>query len=151
MSNRYGREIRSATPADAAGLAELLGACGVAIAPRALAERIETLRQDRGSALLALAWGPPCGLIVLHWHATLVDAHPVAAVSTLAVAPDERRQGIGRLLLKAGAQAARAAGCGVLRLDAGPEPETASLRGFCAATGFAETAARYERPLRKRS
>lgn len=149
MSNRYGLEIRSATPADAAGLAELLGACGVAIAPRALAERIEALRQDRGSALLALAWGPPSGLIVLHWHATLVDVHPVAAVSTLAVAPDERRQGIGRLLLKAGAQAARAAGCGVLRLDA--EAEAASLRGFCAATGFAETAARYERPLRKRS
>ncbi|AWN34564.1 GNAT family N-acetyltransferase [Methylobacterium radiodurans] len=149
MSNRYGLEIRSAGPADAAGLSDLLGACGLAIAPRALAERIEALRQDRGSALLALAWGPPSGLIVLHWHATLVDAHPVAAVSTLAVAPEERRQGIGRLLLKAGAQAARAAGCGVLHLDAGPE--AASLRGFCAATGFAETAARYERPLRKRN
>ncbi|GJD92561.1 hypothetical protein BHAOGJBA_6116 [Methylobacterium hispanicum] len=151
MSNRYGLEIRSASAADAPGLAELLGACGIAIPPRALALRIEALRQEGGSALLALAWGPPSGLIVLHWHATLVDAHPVAVVSTLAVAPEERRQGIGRLLLKAGAQAARSAGCGVLRLDAGPEPAAASLRGFCAATGFAETAARYERPLRKRS
>lgn len=151
MSNRYGLEIRSATPADAPGLAELLGACGVAIPPRALAERIEALRQDRGSALVALAWGPPSGLIVLHWHATLLDAQAVAEVGTLAVAPDERRQGIGRLLLKTGAQAARAAGCGALRLGVGQDAAAESLRGFCAATGFAEMETRYERPLRKRS
>ena len=140
-------EIRAATAADAPGLCELLAVAGRPVSPRSLAPRLDAVRQQPGAALLALAWGPPSGLVVLHWHATLDADRPVAQITTLLVAPEERRRGIGRVLVKAAAQAARVAGCGALELSAAPEP---GLDAFCRATGFAEAGPRFVRALRKR-
>ena len=120
---------------------------GIEIAPQAVGQQLEAIREGRGTALVALAWGPPSGLVVLHWYRTLLAAGPRATISLLLVAPDERRRGIGRLLVKAAAQAARTAGCDVLELGAtGGQPD---LAGFCLATGFAAAGATYVRPLRK--
>jgi aminoglycoside 6'-N-acetyltransferase I len=96
--------------------------------------------------LVALEWGPPSGLVVLHWYRRLEEARPVAQITTLLVGAEERRRGIGRLLVKAAAQAARNAGCGLLEMAAGEDP---SLAAFCLATGFTVAAPRYLRPLRK--
>lgn len=144
MSLRYGMEIRAATAAEAPGLATLLAEAGLKVEPRALAERLTTLRQGASTALVALQWGPPSGVVLLHWRPTLTAGH-VAEVSLLLVAAEQRRQGIGRLLLKAAAQAARVAGCERIEIAAeGPE-----LAAFCRATGFAEAGARFTRSLRK--
>lgn len=145
MSGRYGLEIRAMTPADAPGVAELLRAGGLAAEPAVLVERLATLKRS-GQALLALEWGPPSGIIVLHWLAELTGA-PSAEASLLLVAPEERRRGIGRLLLKAGAQAARSAGCGALRLRASAGGD--ALLAFCRASGFVEDGTALLRPLRK--
>lgn len=144
MTSRYGLEIRAASVADAAGLAELLGG---APDPRALAERLTALQQGPGTALIAVDWGPPSELVVLHWYRTLGAAQPVAQVTTLLVRAEDRRRGIGRLLLKAAAQAARSAGCGALELLA--PAEASSLADFCRATGFSQAGTRFVRPLRK--
>lgn len=148
MGSRYGLEIRAATSVDAPGLAELLGAAGRPIAAGDLAERIVALREAQGAALIALEWGPPSGLVVLHWYRTLDAAAPTARITMLLVGPDERRRGIGRLLLKAAAQAARVAGCDALHLVV--EREQPALRAFCEATGFARAGSSYARPLRKK-
>ncbi len=140
-------EIRAATAADAPGLHELLAEAGHPVPQRALAQRLDAVRQQPGAALLALAWGPPSGLVVLHWYAALDADQPVAQITTLLVGADERRRGIGRLLVKAAAQAARLAGCGALQIAAAAEP---GLEGFCRATGFAENGSRFVRGLRKR-
>lgn len=147
MSGRYGLEIRAATGTDGPGLAELLAACGQPVPARDLAERIEGLRRDQGAALVAVEWGPPSGIVVLHWYRTLQAASPIAEITTLLVGPDDRRRGLGRLLLKAASQAARSAGCGRLNLLADPDQE--ALHAFCAATGFTQAGSRYDRPLRK--
>jgi aminoglycoside 6'-N-acetyltransferase I len=149
VSSRYGLEIRAATSAEAPGLAELLGAAGHIIAPPLLAERLDALRQGSGTALVALEWGPPSGLVVLHWYRTLSAALPTAQITTLLVGPEQRRRGIGRMLLKAASQAARTAGCGSLELTAdGSQPD---LDAFCRATGFTEAGPRFLRQLRKKS
>src|ERR1700712_5018714 len=62
--------------------------------------------------------------------------------------PDERRRGIGRLLVKAAEQAARVAGCGGLKLLSAADEE--ALHDFCRATGFTSVGPRFMRPLRKR-
>jgi GNAT superfamily N-acetyltransferase len=147
VASRYGLEIRAATAADAPGLATLLSAAGWAADARDMAERLAALREAPGAVLLAVQWGPPSGVIALHWYPALEEARPVAQVTTLLVGPDDRRAGIGRLLVKAAAQAARSAGCGRMELLA--PAEDVSLRGFCLATGFAEAGARFVRPLRK--
>ncbi len=147
MASRYGLQIRTATPADAPGIAELMGNSGHAVGAAALADRLEALRKEQGTALLALEWGPPSGLIVLNWFTTLNADTRVAQISTLLVGPEERRRGIARLLLKAAAQAARSAGCGSLHLLApGGVP---SLTLFAQASGFEEVGTSLVRPLRK--
>ena len=140
-------EIRAATAADAPGLCALLAEAGHPVAPRTLAQRLDAVRQQPGAALLALEWGPPSGLVVLHWHAVLDADQPVAQVTALLVGTEQRRRGIGRLLVKAAAQAARSAGCGALELTASAQP---GLEAFCRATGFAEAGQRFVRGLRKR-
>lgn len=149
MSSRYGLEIRAATEADAPALAELLRAAGWTVAPRGLAVRLGALQASGGTALVALDWGPPSGLVALHWHPTLESDLPVAQITTLLVGPDDRRRGIARLLLKAASQAARVAGCGTLRVSAAPDRD--GLAAFCRATGFAEADTGFVRPLRKKA
>jgi GNAT superfamily N-acetyltransferase len=148
VASRYGLEIRAAQGGDATGLAELLRASGHPVAAEALAERIEALRQGPGVALVAVEWGPPSGLIVLHWYPSLAASLPTAQITTLLVDPDARRRGIGRLLLKAASQAARSAGCGDLQLLTGSGQ--AELQAFGAATGFSDQGALSVRPLRKK-
>ncbi len=139
-------EIRAATAAEAPGLCELLAGAGHAVSRHVLAQRLDALRQQPGAALLALEWGPPSGLVVLHWHATLDADQPVARITTLLVGPERRRRGIGRLLVKAAAQAARLAGCGALQLSS----ESPGLDAFCRATGFTDAGQHFVRALRKR-
>jgi aminoglycoside 6'-N-acetyltransferase I len=149
LKTRYGLEIRAATGAEAIGISELLHGAGYAIEPRILAERLEAIRQAPGAALMAVEWGPPSGLIVLHWYRTLDADQLTARITTLLVGPNERRRGIGRLLVKAAAQAARVAGCGALELSTAPEHH--ELHQFCRATGFTEAGPCFARPLRKKT
>jgi aminoglycoside 6'-N-acetyltransferase I len=145
--SRYGLEIRAAVASDAAGLAQLLEPLHPSIPYRQLAERIEQQRASAGTVLLALEWGPPTGLVALHWYRTLFSDQPVARVTALFVDPDQRRRGIGRLLVKAASQAARVAGCATLLLDA--DPAASTLDPFCHATGFTAHGTTFDRHLRK--
>jgi aminoglycoside 6'-N-acetyltransferase I len=149
LKTRYGLEIRACTSADAAGISELLSASGHTISPRAIADRLEAVRSQPGTALLAAEWGPPSGLVLLHWYRTLDADQFTAQITMLLVGANERRRGIGRLLVKAAAQAARVAGCGKLELLVAPEEP--ALRMFCQATGFVEAGQCFVRPLRKKA
>jgi GNAT superfamily N-acetyltransferase len=145
--SRYGLEIRSALPADAPFLAELLAVAGVATPASELASRLAMLRASPGAVLMASDWGPAIGLVAVQWAPSLLAAEPVARVSALLVAPDARRRGVARALLKAASHAARAAGCGELELSA--RDSATDLLGFAVATGFTPLGAILSRPLRK--
>ena len=148
MANRYGLQIRAATHTDAAGLSELLATSGVTATGEAVGARLEALhRSGAGTALIAVEWGPPSGLIVVNWVRTLRADASIAHVDMLFVAPDDRRRGIARLLLKAAAQSARSAGCDELVIAV----REASLHAFCEANGFERSGQAYARALRKKS
>ena len=151
MSSRHGLAIRAAGAADAPGLAvllaELWAETGLAVPADALVERLEALRAGAGVALVAQEWGPPSGFVELHWYRTLAESRPVAQITRLYVGAEQRRRGIGRLLLKAASQAARMAECDTLQLVASPAP--ADLDAFCRATGFTSGGPGFLRPLRK--
>lgn len=148
MSNRHGLSIRAADSGDVDGLAELFKTAGRTVGRDALASRLNAIQDQPGALLLADEWGPPSGLIAVHWHAVLTADLKVGWISALLVDPDRRRSGVARLLLKAASQAARSAGCGELLLHA--PGELADLRAFGLATGFAENGQVLTRPLRKR-
>jgi predicted N-acetyltransferase YhbS len=148
LKSRYGLEIRAAANPDAQALNDLLLAAGHSVSPPVSAERLNALRQEAGAILIAAEWGPPIGLVALHWYRTLEGDQPTAQITTLLVAPSERRQGIGRLLVKSAAQTARLAGCSALELLTNPDGQ--DLLSFCSASGFAEVGRRFVRPLRKK-
>ena len=149
VSNWYGLAIRAAEPADADGIAELMRTAGQTVNHQGLANRLGAIRPDSGVVLLAVEWGPPTGVIALNWSWTLEADLRVAQGTFLLVDSEQRRRGIARLLLKAASQAARAAGCGELRLTSAPP--TSHLPEFCLKTGFADAGRIFARPLRKRS
>lgn len=146
---RYGVEIRAAVPADAADIALLLRQLGHETTPHGAAGRLDALRRDPDSAVLVAAgYGPVIGLVAVHWWGVLQQARPVARITALAVDEAERRRGIGRLLVKSGAQAARVAGCDLLELTTAPDREDA--QAFCRSIGFAPSALGFSRALRKK-
>ncbi|WP_426000141.1 GNAT family N-acetyltransferase [Caulobacter sp. DWR1-3-2b1] len=149
MSSRHGLSIRAADSGDVDGLAELLKTAGLTIVRDKLASRLGAMQDQPGVLLIADEWGPPSGVIALHWHSVLTADLKVGWISALLVDPDRRRNGVARLLIKAASQAARSAGCGELVLRAPIEP--GDLRTFCLATGFAESGEVFTRALRKRS
>lgn len=149
MSNRYGLSVRGAQIGVAEGLAELLSTAGVTVAKDRLAQRLAAVLDQPGALLIADEWGPPSGVIAVHWHAVLTADLKVGAISTLLVDPERRRNGVARLLLKSASQAARSAGCGALLVEA---PQAADdLRAFCLATGFEQNGETFARALRKRA
>lgn len=147
MTARYGLEIRSTQASDTLFLAEFLAATGHAVSAPELARRLEALRASGGVALMAADWGPPIGLIALHWSPSLFATRPTAFVIALLVGPEVRRRGIGRALLRAGAQTARQAGCGDLQLVA-PDG-SADLVAFGESNGFISRGIVLTRALRK--
>lgn len=149
MASRYGLQIRAATAADAEGLAELMGAVGVPVTAAAVAERLAAVRDHGcGSVVLAVEWGPPSGVLAFQWYPTLGADMPLAQIDWLAVAPEERRRGIARTLLKSASQAARLAGCGSCSLTL-PSDGDGTLRAFCGASGFEQAGTSFTRSLRK--
>lgn len=148
MGNRYGLEIRTAVGSDTAGLAALLGADGAPVGAADLAARLEDLQRNGGTVLVAVEWGPPSGFIALAPVRTLDAPRPFGLITTLMVAAESRRRGIGRVLLKAAGRAARQAGCDRLLLRVRPDQH--ALRAFCEAAGFTGEAQLYGRPLLKR-
>lgn len=149
MSNRYGLSIRSAQLGDVDGLVELLGAAGETVGKDRLSHRLTMLLDQPGALLIAEEWGPPSGVIAVHWHAVLTADLKVGSISMLLVAPDRRRNGVARLLLKSASQAARSAGCGELVLEAPVGAD--NLRAFGLATGFERSGETLVRALRKRA
>ncbi len=148
MNTRHGLEIRAATSADAPGLSELFRLAGHDVPPRVLAGQLDLIRLEPGAVLIAATWGPPSGVIVVNWHWTLTAARRMARITLLLVDPDQRRRGIGRLLLKAAAHSARVAGCDAL--EAIGSGETPASHQFYRATGFAEAGPSFARALRKK-
>lgn len=148
MSSRHGLAIRAADAVDVDGLLELLAPAGLAAPRDRMARRLGALLEQPGVVLLADEWGPPTGIIAVHWHAVLTQDLKVGAVSMLYVDPARRRTGIARLLLKAASQAARSAKCGELAVSA--LLGAADLHSFCLASGFQAAGEIFTRPLLKR-
>jgi aminoglycoside 6'-N-acetyltransferase I len=145
---RYGVEVRRAAAPDAAEIARLLAQAGALLSPNDAADRLETMRTRPDCAVLVTAgYAGLNGLVALHWAPVLQLARPVARLTALVVDADERRHGIGRLLLKAASQAARSAGCDTIEIAADGHGDVAA---FCYATGFVAAEPVFTRSLRKR-
>ena len=96
MPGRFGLTIRTAAVADADGLHALLIRCGGSLSRERLAINLLAAKEEAGTALIADEWGPPTGIIALHWMTVLTEPLKVAEVTLLLVDPERRRSGVAK-------------------------------------------------------
>ena len=114
--------IRTAMPADLALVGPLFDAYrgfygrppDPELAARFIAERLQ--RAD-STLLIAVTQGVGCGFAQLYPSFSSVRAAPIAILNDLYVAPSARRRGVGRALLDAAVEAARASGASLVKLS----------------------------------
>ena len=87
----------------------------------------------------------PLGLIALHWTPMLQIPGQRARITALVVREEARGQGAGRILVDAGAELAKAAGCKSLELTTAMHRSEA--HAFYQAIGFKQTAIQFARSL----
>jgi ribosomal protein S18 acetylase RimI-like enzyme len=105
-------DIRDATHADCAAVAELLAQLGYPVPQSELPGRLDRFReQGNGHVLVAAAAEQVLAFAAFEITYPIHNEDPVAHLTAIAVAQAARRQGIGRRLLLAVESAARAAGC----------------------------------------
>jgi GNAT superfamily N-acetyltransferase len=115
--------IRRATVGDAAAAARLLHDFNTEYDDPTppvpvLAERVAELLAE-GAIVVLLADQPPAGLAVLRMKPSLWSQAADACLEELYVVPEQRGRGIGKTLLKAAIDAARAAGADHFELTTG--------------------------------
>ena len=133
-------EVRSATPSDADGIRKVhLGAFETSLE----ADLVARLERDGDAviSLVAIAQGAIAGHILFSRMDVEANGRPLDALglAPIAVLPECQRQGIGARLIKAGLEAARERGAGVVFVVG--EPDYYARFGFAA-----ETAAPFDSP-----
>jgi len=111
--------------------------------PEAHATRLAELVAD-GDTVVLLSGDEPLGLAVLRLRKSLWIPGLECYLAELYIAPAERGRGLGRELLHAAVDVARAAGAGYMDLNTG-EDDTAARRLY-EATGFSSREGRAEGP-----
>jgi GNAT superfamily N-acetyltransferase len=108
--------IRLATAEDAAELARLLSPLGYPISATDVAMVWEAWVAGGNFALVVPGADSLLGAITLHRMVVLHRAKPVGRITSLAVDPSARGQGLGRALMQAAEDAMVKSGCGLLEV-----------------------------------
>jgi GNAT superfamily N-acetyltransferase len=146
MSGSTTMRVRTATRADAAAMAQLLGELGYQTDAEAVPARLTAVESAGGNTFLVVgADDRVVGLASVAWLATLhVDA-PVCYMTALVAAHDTRGQGVGRLLVSAAEGWARAHGC--VRLSVTSAEHRADAHAFYPRCGLPYSGRRFTKSL----
>ena len=138
--------IRRARDTDAPVLAGLLSELGYPVPPDVLPRRLERLAQHGSAVLVAVReHDVPLGLACV---ATVVAIHadaPVGYITALVTAQTARGTGVGRALVHAAEEWARAQGC--IRLSVTSAEHRADAHAFYPACGMPYTGRRFTKAL----
>ena len=140
------RDANLDDPADAAAIVDLVSSYasdpfggGVPLAPDVRTRLVPGLRVHPTTlVLLAFVEKRPVGVAVCFFGYSTFQARPLLNVHDLAVLPEARRRGVGRALLAAAEERARARGCGKLTLEVLDGNQRA--RALYTSCGFADVA-----------
>lgn len=139
--------VRQATTNDVEAVRDLLDLLGYTFTVAAVQDRLALLASTgTDPVLLAVQDGVALGLIALHITTMLQVAQPVARVTALVVQDQGRGTGVGRLLVDAGDELARLAGCGILELTTAVARTDA--HAFYRKLGFTNSSLGFKRPIR---
>ena len=142
-------EIRRAGSEDAEAVGRLLHDFNTEFSeptpgPDALAERVRTLLSGGDTAILVAGSGPD-GLAVLRFREAIWDDALECYLAELYVVPDRRGHGIGRALMEAVIDAARAKGA--THMDLGTSEDDVAARSLYESLGFSNREGKPDGPL----
>ena len=138
--------IRDARPADAAGIADLLGELGYPAEAAPVRRRLERITHDPSSTLfVAEVDGEIAGLGGLHVLPLVEHDELGCMLTAMVVGAEHRRQGIGAELVGAVEREARTRGCSRLVLSSADRRLDA--HAFYESLGFEATGRRFVKPL----
>jgi ribosomal protein S18 acetylase RimI-like enzyme len=112
--------------------------------PEAIAKRIGQLL-DSGDVTVLLAGDGPEGLAVLRFRPSLWSESLDCYLEELYVVPDRRGQGLGRALMEAAMETARAEGAGYM--DLGTAETDTAARALYEKLGFSRTEGKPDGPV----
>ena len=140
-------EIRDALPNDADQLSPLLEALGYPTEAPTLRLRLQdlTLRDPTGRVLVAVRGTDILGFATLHGTPVLHRPTPVGRITGLAVRPEARGAGAGRMLVEAAE--AHCTALGWARLEVTSGPIHAAAYGFYRHLGYRDHGVRFAKPL----
>ena len=141
--------IRVATAADAEAAGRLLHDFNTEFdeptpGPRALADRIGQLLAG-GDTVVLLVGGGPDGVAVLRFRPAIWTPTLECYLAELYVAPQHRRQGLGRALMEAAMEEARAKGA--TYMDLGTSENDVAARSLYESLGFSNREGRRDGPV----
>jgi GNAT superfamily N-acetyltransferase len=139
--------IRDATPDDAEALAPILAALEYPAPPGTIRERLRALRitDPSGRILVAESAGRLLGFASLHCTPTLHRATLVGRITGLAVVPESRGTGAGRLLVEAAER--YFAGLALTRVEVTSGPLHKPAHSFYIHLGYEDQGVRFAKPL----
>ena len=141
-----GATLRAARLGDAVPIAELLGELGYPSTPEQATERLVRIAADPSMlAIVAEADGEVAGLGALHVQNLVERDEPGCEVAALVVGKRFRLRGIGRLLMEAIEEEARARGGKHLVLNTAHR--RAEAHAFYEALGYEHTGRRYAKEI----
>ena len=141
--------VRRAEAADAEAVAKLLHDFNSEFdeptpGPRALAERVRLLLSEGRTAIL-LGGAGPHGVAVLRFRPSIFTEALESYLAELYVVPDRRGQGLGRALLEAAIDLARAEGAD--HMDLGTSEDDVVARALYERLGFSNREGRPDGPI----
>jgi GNAT superfamily N-acetyltransferase len=137
--------VRDAGAADATALARLLGQLGYQAEPDAVAARLERLGIVGDRIVVAEVDDQVVGLAHIQVTPTIEYDRPAAKIGALVVDESHRGQGVGRTLVDALEQEARARGCVLMFLTTSARRTDA--HEFYRRVGLEETGKRFTKSL----
>lgn len=138
--------IRTARPDDSAALAGLITQLGYTIAAAALPAQLRLVEAQGDEVLVAEADdGRVVGFAAMHLMRVFHQERPSAYITALATDASARRTGVGRALLQAAEEWARARGC--YRLSLTSAEHRSDAHAFYPACGFPQTGRRFGKDL----
>lgn len=138
--------IRGARVGDAADVARLLALLGYPCSQGEAAERITTvLAEPRQHLLLAERDGEVCGLVSVYALYSLAHGAELARITSMVVAPEAQRCGIGRRLLREAEALARRTG--IARIEVTSNTRRGEAHAFYRGCGYSDDSARFVKLL----
>jgi GNAT superfamily N-acetyltransferase len=138
--------IRSATGDDAEVMAGLLAELGYPTSASALPKRMRAVESEGGAVFLAVnSDGAVLGLMSVASHSTIHADTPVAYITALVTSAAARGQGVGRAMVSAAEQWARAKGC--VRLSVTSAEHRADAHAFYPRCGMPYSGRRFTKTL----